>query len=190
MNKFYINEQEEEAFVRRLASGKDFTAAKRLDINDSLMSKRQVGTISSKIKELMKDGGKIYIPIQFNYKKLGDQKHRICLFISNGVIELFDSNSWNYDIADNTKKNLISILDATGATIVPYNFSLNVVDGFCVSFTLLFLLYKMSDVSVMDIFAGYETRNRQCFEKEIYGLLRSKNMDWKVYHKIIINRII
>ena len=202
-NNFYLSTDDENNFVGKLSKKFNFNVEKHLMISDMIMSRRQISSNANNLINIIKNmenNSNTYVPIQFNYKKAGDQKHRMCLFITknnNITIELFDSNSWNYMLDDkkyNNKPNLKNILIKVreyfnNLEIIPYNFSLNIIDGYCVSLTLIYLLYKVSNININQVFSFYNTRIKVHYEKEVYKLLKKKELNWNTYHNIITELI-
>lgn len=171
-------------------------------ITDSTLSRRQVSTISNNIIntiEHVQDNQLIYIPICFKFQKLGDQKHRVILLFSNNTLEVFDCNGWEWFLDSKkykNKQNLAKILNKvqqeTDIDIFKYDYSLNCISGSCVTFSLLFVLYRINGVSIDDIceiFEFYESRNTVNFERKMDKLIKQKEFDWTIYHKIITKLI-
>ena len=174
-----------------------------ITIHDCLLSNRQIHTYSKHIIKHIQDineGEFIYIPICFRFQKLGDEKHKLCFLITkrndNILLELFDSNSWNYMLEDDkfkNKRNLTRILNYVNnhinhLDIILYNYSLNTVGGYCITFTLLFLLYRLSNVSINEIknkFSFYQTRVNVNYEKVINKYIKSNEIDINIYDDVI-----
>ena len=197
-----LTSNQEGTFIQRLDNLYNFYLHKEIQINDSTLSRRHISNIANKIIAIVNDTEEdelSYIPVRFGFKKLGDEKHRIALLITNNTIEVFDSNSWNYMLNNQkyrNKQNLVNVLNnvtqETECNIFNYNYSLNTIAGSCVSFALLFVLYRVSGLSidnVCELFKFYESRTNTHYEKQMDKLIRQKEFNWNVYHTLITNLI-
>jgi len=198
-----LTSTQETSFVHKLSLKYDeLSYSPEIIINDLTLSKRQISKISNNLISTInnvEDNQLIYIPIRFDYKKLGDEKHRIILLFSNNTLEVFDCNSWKWMLKCKeykNKQNLVAILKnvkkATDINIFTYNYSLNCVSGYCTSFGLLFILYRTNGLSINDvcqIFEAYESRTDVHYEKKINKLFKKKEFDWSIYHDIITTLI-
>ena len=198
-----LTPDQEDAFIQKLAKQTDNLAYyPEILICDHTLSRRHINGVSNIIISIVnsvEDGEIHYIPIRFNFKKSGDEKHRVVLLITSQSIEVFDSNSWEWILncpKYRNKQNLLAILNKvqqeTNSNIFTYNYSLNCVSGSCASFALLFMLYRVNGLSIDDVchvFEFYESRINVHYEKKMDKLIKQKEFDWSIYHDIITGLI-
>ena len=204
----YLNYLQEEAFVQRISKNTDIRYYSSIKITDSLSSRRQTSNITREvisIIETLEYNEKVYLPIGFNFKKMGDEKHRLCMLITkeenNYLIELFDSNSWNNMLDSKkyrNKENVEEILKNVQEyfkeyiKIHKYEYCLNSADGYCVTLTLLFLLYRSNNIPIeklSEILSFYESRSSVHYEKELNKMIKERNINYEDYHNTITNLI-
>jgi len=186
----YILEYVENSYYFKFSTVNNIYITNEIIISDISYSKRQLLKMSNDINNFLDSHDIIYIPIRFTFKKLGDEKHRISIFKKNNIIEVFDPNNWNYVntyFQKNNKDTLLYILNNSKYKIYFYNLSLNTIDGYCVTFNILFLIYRyyLSRDEVNSIFKKYEKRIKINYEKYINKLIIKKSININEYINMI-----
>jgi len=142
----------ENRFLKKISGEYDVHITDKMNITDMKLSSRGVNNHVQNINKMIENmDSPIFIPVEFLYKKGGDNKHRVGLFIKNvrgkTVVEAYDPNGWSFEENNDkyfNKSNMNNILKSLGYEVRVNIKVLNINNGYCIFYTSLFLLFRVS----------------------------------------------